>query len=41
MGTFTNSEEGPLCLIHVGDAYPGNGTPMDKGRIPIDLFEIL
>ena len=32
-------EEGSSCLI--GDAYPGNGTPMDKGRIPRDLFEII
>ena len=32
-------EEGSLCLI--GAAYPGNGTPMDKDRIPRDLFEII
>ena len=31
-------EEGSFCLI--GAAYPGSGTPMDKGRIPRDLFGI-
>ena len=31
-------EEGSFCLI--GAAYPGSGAPMDKGRIPRDLFGI-
>ena len=31
-------EEGSFCLI--GAAYPGSGAPMDKSRIPRDLFGI-
>ena len=30
--------EGSFCLI--GAAYPGSGAPMDKSRIPRDLFGI-
>ena len=31
-------EEGSFCLI--GTAYSGSGAPMDKSRIPRDLFGI-
>ena len=31
-------EEVSFCLI--GAAYPGSGAPMDKSRIPRDLFGI-
>ena len=33
------SFHGRMVIMHIGAANPGNGTPMDKGLFPRDLFE--